>query len=156
MNEDVSQAIKTEALKNDVKLIALPLEGDTISVNDFAEVYPYINITSAKAEKIGLIWYSCIMDTSIGEMRVNFKNLDELQNFATTHKISVNEVINTPKNIMYCTFFVMTFVFIAVLTGLLLKSTILEYSSDIEGIIFFVSLFGFLVCVTVGLCISPL
>lgn len=153
VSEDVYQFIKNEALKNDVKLVVLPHDGDIISANDFADIYAFLKINGAKAEKNGFTGYRCVMDTTVGEMHVDINDLDELQNFTSTYKLSIGEVINTTENKLCNIAFVMVFVFLAVFSGLLIKSSIWGCSA-IEDITLTVSMIGFIICFEVFLVYS--
>lgn len=144
VSEYVYQIIKSEAIKNDVEMITLPCDGDVISKNDFSDICAYINVDGTKVEKNGFTGYRCVIDTSIGEMRVNFKDLDELQNFAATYKLSVGEAINTTENKLYNIAFVAMLAFLAVFIGLLIKSNVWG-CSELEDIILTVSMIGFLI-----------
>lgn len=122
VSEDVFQTIKTNAIENDVKLIVPPFDGDGISEKDFAEIYTYIKINNAKAEKNGFTGYRCVLDTNLGELYINFSTLNELYDFATTYKLTVGEATNSPKNIAYCISLVMLFTSLAVFIGLMIKN----------------------------------
>ena len=91
VKEEVYQVIRGQAIKNDIDLIEIPIDGGYIDESEFDFILKYEKAESIEAEQETLFQYSRSVKTNLGKITISGeKKLSEIQNFASKYGLSVN------------------------------------------------------------------
>lgn len=90
IDTEVYDVIRDEAIKNDIDLITIPIDGDSYSKAEFDNVVKYEKVESIEAEKIIFNLYNCSAKTNLGEIRLGLSTKSEIQVFASKYGLFVN------------------------------------------------------------------